>query len=74
MIMDEQTKERIAFIEKTSRFPTGIGRIDRRECPIGALNPMGCALCLYGHMLECHYPHSCNECECDHYQREIEEQ
>ena len=27
--------------------------------------------CMTGHMLECHYPMSCQEAECSHYEREV---
>ncbi len=30
-------------------------------------NPMAAMVCPTGHMLECHYPLSCEEAECDHY-------
>ncbi len=68
--MDEESRQRILDIEKTSRFPTGIGRIDRGECEIGSM-PTSCTLCPYGHMLECHYPQTCEEAQCDHYKMEI---
>ena len=32
-----------------------------------------CMFCSYGHMLECHYPFTCDEAECSHYQQEMEE-
>ena len=54
------------------RFPTGIGRITRGECPIGAFSPMGCMLCEYGHMLECHHPMNCEEAKCSHYRSAME--
>jgi len=68
--MDEESRQRILDIEKNSRFPTGIGRIDRGECEIGIM-PASCTLCPYGHMLECHYPLPCEEAECDHWKREM---
>ncbi len=66
--MDDEGRQRIEEIEKTSRFPTGIGRIDRDECPLRCIQPIACMLCSYGHMLECHYPMNCEEVECSHYQ------
>jgi hypothetical protein len=71
MTMDEASRLNIAELEKLGG-PTGIGKIDRGECPIGAVNPMGCMLCPYGHMLECHHPYTCEEAQCSHYRREIE--
>jgi hypothetical protein len=70
--MDEETRKHIAELEKNSCFPTGIGRIERGECPCGAASPVGCTFCHYGHMLECHHPYTCEEAECSHYQREME--
>lgn len=68
-MLDEKSRANIAEIEAHSRFPTGIGRIDRGECPTGAPNPIACTFCPYGHMLECHYPYTCEHVECEHYQR-----
>lgn len=70
--MDDHSRENIEEIEKHSRFPTGVGRIVRGECPCGAFTPMACMFCPYGHMLECHYPYTCEEVECSHYQQEME--
>lgn len=50
----------------------GITKIANGECPTGALSPMACNFCPYGHMLECHYPQTCEEAECSHYQQELE--
>jgi hypothetical protein len=72
MTMDPESRKNLEEIEKTSRFPTGVGRVERGECPIGGLNPMACMTCSYGHMLECHYPHTCEEVECSHYLRDRE--
>lgn len=41
-------------------------------CPLGQNNPMACIFCSYGHITECHYPHTCKEAECSHYQEEFE--
>jgi hypothetical protein len=70
--MDAESRKNMEQIEKTSRFPTGAGKIDRGECELGSLNPMACMFCSFGHMLECHYPHTCSQAECSHYQRESE--
>lgn len=29
--------------------------------------------CATGHMLECHYPMSCEQADCEHYRRETED-
>lgn len=34
--------------------------------------PVAAMFCPYGHMLECHYPMTCEEAECEHYKRDIE--
>lgn len=70
--MDEKSRARIRELEEHSRFPTGIGKIDRGECPTGGLNPMACMFCPYGHILCCHFPYTCEEVECSHYQQEME--
>lgn len=51
----------------------GITKIANGECPTGASSPMACMFCPYGHMTECHYPQTCEEAKCSHYQQEIEE-
>ena len=39
-------------------------------CPLQnqRVTPMNCHFCPYGHMTECHYPLSCQEKQCSHYQ------
>lgn len=69
MELDRNTKEAIAKLEAGSRFPTGIGRVQRGECPLGAIHASACALCVLGHMLECHYPQTCSQAGCDHSRR-----
>ena len=69
--MSDESRENLSELEKHSRFPTGVGRVTRGECPIGAFSPMGCMFCSYGHMLECHHPMTCEEAECSHYQAEM---
>lgn len=71
-MMDEKSKRNIEEIEKTSRFPTGIGRIMRGECPKGAVSPAACMFCMEGHTLECHAGMTCSEAECSHYHADEE--
>lgn len=71
-MLDEESRKHIVELEKNSRFPTGIGRIERGECEGGGLNPMACTFCPYGHMLECHFPYTCEGAECSHYRQEVE--
>jgi hypothetical protein len=60
-------REAIAQADAGAKYPSGIGKIDRGECPRGMMHAAACTLCVYGHMLECHYPKSCQEAECGHY-------
>ncbi|MDD4984899.1 MAG: hypothetical protein PHQ43_03780 [Dehalococcoidales bacterium] len=70
--MNEEISASIEEIEAHSRFPTGIGRIERGECPRGAISPLACMFCPCGHTLECHHPFTCEEVKCSHYQEEME--
>lgn len=61
-------------VPKEIREKAGAYKIEMGECPLGKSSPMACMFCPYGHMMECHYPHTCEEAECSHYQREMEEE
>jgi len=50
----------------------GATKIATGSCPLGGANPMACMFCAYGHMTECHYPLTCEEAKCSHYQQELE--
>jgi hypothetical protein len=65
--MDEQSEKNIEEAEKLLGHATGIGKIQRGECPFHAFSPMACMFCFYGHMLSCHYPLTCDEAKCEHY-------
>ncbi len=41
------------------------------KCPPGAVSPMACMFCEFGHMTDCHYPGTCEEVECSHYRDEV---
>ncbi len=69
--MSDESRKNLEQLEVNSRFPTGIGRITRGECPMGAFTPMSCMFCGFGHMTDCHHPHTCEEAECSHYQAEL---
>ncbi len=43
------------------------------QCPMGGTSPMACMFCHYGHMTDCHYPLTCEEADCSHYQVEARE-
>ena len=72
--MDDRSRKNIKEAEAQLSHATGIGRIDRGDCPMHALSPVACTFCSYGHMLDCHYPKTCEETECSHYQETIEEE
>jgi len=57
----------IEQMEELTGKPTGIGRIERGECPIGGKSPMACMFCQFGHMLDCHWPDTCEQARCGHY-------
>ncbi len=69
--MDQTSLDNIAKAEKTLGHATGIGLIYRGQCPRGLTHPHACMFCAYGHMLDCHYPKTCEEANCSHYQQEI---
>ena len=68
-----EASDKIKEIEAHSRFPTGIGKIERGECEVGAPNPMACMFCTFGHILECHYPHTCEEARCSHWEEALDD-
>lgn len=70
MGLDQESRKNIADMERQSGQPSGIGRINRGECPIHAVNTMACMFCPWGHMLHCHYPFTCEEADCGHYEEE----
>lgn len=53
-------------------YPMGADLTMSGDCPMGAWLPMACMFCPYGHMTECHYPMTCEEAMCSHYERELE--
>lgn len=66
--LDEAEKQDIARQQVESM---GIYRIENGSCPLGANTPMACMFCPTGHMTECHYPYSCEEANCGHYQAQL---
>ncbi len=67
VIMTPETRARLTIEDADAKYPSGIGKIDRGECPRGMAHGAACMFCPYGHMLECHYPKTCQEAECGHY-------
>lgn len=66
-IIEPEDKETLAAFDAGAKYPPGIVRIDKGECPRGMRNAAACMFCPNGHMLECHYPKTCQEAECGHY-------
>jgi hypothetical protein len=56
--------------EQPRRFPEGVDLVAKGKCPLKCEVMMACVVCSYGHFLECHYPQTCKEANCSHYQRE----
>jgi hypothetical protein len=57
----EKLKKQIEEIEQALGHPTGIGTIKRGECPRGKTATLDCFFCLCGHLLDCHWPKTCEE-------------
>lgn len=55
-----------------ARFTPGLELIRLGKCPLRARSPVACWACSYGHASECHYPDTCAEAQCSHYERETE--
>ena|GEM_PF-2370342 len=49
----------------------GVVKTSTGQCPLGGAAAMACMFCQYGHMTHCHYPHTCEEANCSHYQEEM---
>jgi hypothetical protein len=58
----------IVQIAPARRFPIGTDLITAGKCPIQAKLPMACLFCLFGHLMECHYPDTCEQAKCSHYE------
>ncbi len=72
-MLDEQSRQNIAEAEVELGHATGIGKIDRGECSLDVVSPIACTFCPYGHMLDCHYPNTCEEAECSHCRTESDD-
>lgn len=55
--------------EVMARFRPGLELIKEGKCPLGATLSATCWVCQVGHATECHYPYTCEEARCSHYQR-----
>ncbi|MFQ6076935.1 MAG: hypothetical protein ACE5Z5_12545 [Candidatus Bathyarchaeia archaeon] len=72
--MGEDIEKELMKLPPEMRYQTGVWKTTHGECPRGGFTPMACMFCPYGHMLECHYPMTCEEAQCDHYLQEMEEE
>ncbi len=71
--MTEATRECLRQLGELQGRPTGILRIEMGECPWGATAGISCVLCSSGHLMDCHFPQSCEEAQCEHWKRAQEE-
>ena len=53
-----------------SQIEPGIKKVLEGRCPRGATSPLACWFCPFGHATECHFPLTCEEAKCSHYQKE----
>ena len=51
-----------------------IGRLGAANQACRCSMPGQSMLCSYGHMLECHYPMTCEEAHCTHYEAQVLEE
>ena len=49
----------------------GVAKTFTGQCPLGYRSPTACMFCRFGHMTDCHYPLTCEEASCSHYQSEV---
>ena len=49
----------------------GIAKTSTGQCPLGHASSMACMFCGFGHMTDCHYPLTCEQANCSHYQSEV---
>ena len=68
------TSEDAAIIAEHQIGSMGAIRASTGNCPKGATGPMACMFCHEGHMAECHYPLTCAEAGCSHYQASFQEE
>ncbi|OGN90739.1 MAG: hypothetical protein A2Z70_01285 [Chloroflexi bacterium RBG_13_48_17] len=64
--LDEKSRRSIEDLEKRSGRPSGLGRLDRDECPLNMHGATACFFCSCGHMTVCHHPLTCEEADCTH--------
>lgn len=65
--------EFLRMLPLDGKYEPGIARIAAGECPRNGQSPVACQFCPVGHMLECHHPLSCEQANCSHLSRYMEE-
>jgi hypothetical protein len=70
--LSPESREFFAKRDALAKYPSGIGKLDRGECPMGCDQPLACQMCHRGHLSECHYPQTCEVARCSHYDPERE--
>lgn len=48
------------------KWKPGVEKIIEGKCERGMSRPIDCIFCMQGHMMECHYPKTCQEAQCSH--------
>ena len=48
----------------------GVVKVFTGQCPLGARSSLACTFCSFGHLTDCHYPQTCEEAQCSHYQQQ----
>ncbi len=56
-----------------NEYVAGYTLIRQLKCPLGAIHPLACFFCHFGHAFECHYPLTCEEASCGHTEDVLEE-
>lgn len=51
-------------------YPAGMTLIEAGLCPIGAVHPIACWTCMFGHATERHHPMDCEEARCGRHRAE----
>jgi hypothetical protein len=72
ILIKEGVPEKEAKVQAAEEIKSmGVVKIATGQCPMGGVTSMSCMFCPYGHMTECHYPQTCDEAQCSHYEAEL---
>ena len=66
--MFDDIEKATQMFHQNADFKIDRHQYDSCQCKSG----MEATFCPVGHMLECHYPQTCDQAKCQHYQREVE--